>query len=557
MSSLYVRPDWRTTNAWSPAYTLGIGIVGSLYLLFYIGTTMIYARRSTYYSVEITSVRLTLIAAGGGLIVLVSQIYYTASKYVLCGVDLWALSIGFTILLLALRAKIARLTKAADEEGLTEAFRRNMRSTRPSNAVSQAPGGGDNQKESDKKEVDSAGFYDPNGEDNRDADMEKGLSGTAMQLRIRLDLYDKVLASVIILGLAMITAITLSITYFSSVTRVLPVADVNGCRDGWEYVPLWVLVGSFFYVLVPTSLWRVKQLPNDYEVLPMLYPIAFGGIPVFTVFLVWTYMPGSAREASFPAGLWLIGIPVITHTATILYPLYTTLRDEAFLSTAVSSSKDHFERAMTTPALFKKMQEQAASDYETENTLFELEMRELNMWVKGLDRAAMVPTEVEHLYQSIFNRYLRSSARMELNIPQKIRANVRKLFDSKAVTIGVFDDTRKHVLEMLFLNTFPKLLKRVREGDVKLGQGDKLLPVIAQMLYKSVLGGSGGGGSSARPSSAVPRTSTESPLPSRPASQYAGTGGQASVTGVAAPGSVSVSMPNDSPINKNLSVKFS
>ncbi|KAI8926364.1 hypothetical protein BC831DRAFT_511783 [Entophlyctis helioformis] len=140
MSSLYVRPDWRTTNAWSSAYTLGIGIVGSL---------------------------------GGGLIVLVSQIYYTASKYVLCGVDLWALSIGFTVLLLALCAKIARLTKAADEEGLTEAFRRNMRSTRPSNAVSQAPGGGDNQKESDKKEVDSAGFYDPNGEDNRDADMEK------------------------------------------------------------------------------------------------------------------------------------------------------------------------------------------------------------------------------------------------------------------------------------------------------------------------------------------------------------------------------------------------
>ncbi|KAI8928079.1 hypothetical protein BC831DRAFT_510280 [Entophlyctis helioformis] len=139
------------------------------------------------------------------------------------------------------------------------------------------------------------------------------------------------------------------------------------------------------------------------------------------------------------------------------------------------------------PALFKKMQEQAASDYETENTLFELEMRELNMWVKGLDRAAMVPTEVEHLYHSIFNRYLRSCARMELNIPQKIRANVRKLFDSKAVTIGVFDDTRKHVLEMPFLNTSLKLLKCVREGDVKLGQGDKLLPVIAQMLHKSIV----------------------------------------------------------------------
>ncbi|KAI8926071.1 hypothetical protein BC831DRAFT_512025 [Entophlyctis helioformis] len=254
--------------------------MSSLYLPFYIGTTMIYARRSTYYSVEITSVRLTLIATGGGLIVLVSQIYYTASKYVLCGVDLWAFSIGFTILLLALRAKIARLTKAADEEGLTEAFRRNMRSTRPSNAVSQAPGGGDNQKESDKKEVDSAGFYDPNGEDYRDAGMEKGLSGTAMQLRIRLDLYDKVLASVIILSLAMITAITLSITYFLSVTSVLPVADVNGCRDGWEYVPLWVLVGSFIIVFmsrryaIELDQLPASSVPSRVKARPVTWPVS-------------------------------------------------------------------------------------------------------------------------------------------------------------------------------------------------------------------------------------------------------------------------------------------
>ncbi|KAI8839808.1 hypothetical protein BJ741DRAFT_598731 [Chytriomyces cf. hyalinus JEL632] len=67
-----------------------------------------------------------------------------------------------------------------------------------------------------------------------------------------------------------------------------------------------------------------------------------------------------------------------------------------------------------------------------------------------------VPLQVLHHYELVYNTYCRSGAPCELNLPYRIRMDLKELADAVAWRVGSFDEAKANVVDLMFSNIYAR-----------------------------------------------------------------------------------------------------
>jgi hypothetical protein len=157
-----------------------------------------------------------------------------------------------------------------------------------------------------------------------------------------------------------------------------------------------------------------------------------------------------------------------THATNIWYPIYLTIKSKR-LKMRLVCDEESFLNSLMDENLFGQLKEIAARGLASENILFFEKYREIvkkydirrTFLNRELFKDSLIVSEPYNKadFMAIYDQFIRRSSAYELNIDHTICKVIACEIDKKTFDLRVYERVMEEVLKMLYLNTFPNLVK--------------------------------------------------------------------------------------------------
>jgi hypothetical protein len=156
-----------------------------------------------------------------------------------------------------------------------------------------------------------------------------------------------------------------------------------------------------------------------------------------------------------------------------LHPLYLSYKFEKSGSKLMGFDLESFIATLKDKSKFQILKEEAAKSFSLENIMFYEELKRFYA-LQGYDLVMAghvieennninfndATTDILKKYTQLYEGYLKPGARNELNVPSAVRDPLSEALKTKKVKLDAMEPVKNEVLKMLYVNTFPRFLKR-------------------------------------------------------------------------------------------------
>lgn len=258
---------------------------------------------------------------------------------------------------------------------------------------------------------------------------------------------------------------------FSLLLFILPVAlfpgemlVMHGCRNFQVYIPIDACL-IMAVLMLPAMLFSVYFIEDG---LSMRNEFMLGtslSLLLLIPYLLGFFIP-EVSPAIFGTGIYALIISYMTLILSTINPIIRMLLHQRAYS-KLGNSRLEFESILKNYELFKDLKTMMVKELCIENALFieELHRKKTTRAIKksNLD---LTRTPKQKLW-SVYNKYIRDGACLQLNIPQELNTRMRVCLESRSeYGYELFDPVYEEVLKMVFENTYQRYVlesKRLRK----------------------------------------------------------------------------------------------
>lgn len=251
------------------------------------------------------------------------------------------------------------------------------------------------------------------------------------------------------------------------VITLLIVLGYMGCygHDGWctneyahstglDFLPQYIFVAVYF-LLIPYFLYLIHNVHESYFLKREFQVTLSTFFICFCVYLVDKFV-FYRRMVLIGENVWLFTCVLICHTFSVTLPaIFVTVQTFKQKNPIMDCTLENLHKVLTDGRLFDQFKIILAEDFCIENGLFWNEVSRLESEFHQLQ-----PQQLEKTVLIIFHKYIKPNANFELNITAGTRNMITQEISSKKIKHTIYDQAKKEVFQMMYLNSFPRFLTK-------------------------------------------------------------------------------------------------
>ena len=254
-------------------------------------------------------------------------------------------------------------------------------------------------------------------------------------------------------------------------TSAHPTVD---CTRGWEYIPMYSVLGVCLFVLNPLLLVWFRGIDDAYGIrVELVWTWVIWTVAV-VMEMVWVYTPTlpPVVRAIWPHYDWLLVGFAMTHIMSVIRPTWMYWRQrgatgeqeaplEASMGKPGLGSKRAFELVLTDVSLFEEFKRFAVKDFSVENVLFYERVEQFRNQSSTTSPGLSAHT-LDHIMREarkIFYLFLRHHADLQLNVSARVIRQVETEMRLKRFTVSMFDPVLMEVLQLMWTDTYPRFIR--------------------------------------------------------------------------------------------------
>ncbi|KAI9144184.1 hypothetical protein BKA69DRAFT_1172963, partial [Paraphysoderma sedebokerense] len=231
---------------------------------------------------------------------------------------------------------------------------------------------------------------------------------------------------------------------------------------GRDWIPMYIFSGIYF-LLLPYFLYVLRNVQDSFYMRLEQTIVLATYAPCYALWML-TFLVPAWTKAIWPGpNIWLVFLGVVCHTISIAFPaMYEFLRGRKDQKILLSYTLEAFQKVLNDRSLFSQLKDILAEDFCIENALFYEEY--ICLFPTDSQNSSYITENPESVHRHVFHivqTFIAPGSPHELNLTSHARKEIMNAIHDQNFSIEILEPARKEIVQLMYTNTYPRLLKRI------------------------------------------------------------------------------------------------